>query len=71
MFQLDDTAASFHLPLHRYFSVFLRHAVKYHDFTLAELMPDQELLTLMMQHPLRVQVGTIAIIFPSNHTLPH
>ena len=57
--QLDDKKASFHLPLHRYFSVFLRHAVKYHGFGLDELLPDTDMLTLMMQHPLRVQVGKL------------
>ena len=48
--------ASFHLPLHRYFSVFLRQAIKYQGFTLKELLPDQETLKLLAMHPLRVQV---------------
>ena len=56
-FQLDPKRASFHLPLHRYFSVFVRQAVMAQDFTLEQLLPDTEFLTLLMQHPLRVQVG--------------
>ena len=56
-FQNDPYKASFHIPLHRYFAVFVRQVVKCQGFTLQELLPDNEMLTLMMQHPLRVQVG--------------
>jgi len=57
-FQTDPQKASFHLPLHRYFSVFLRQAVKYQGFTLKELLPESFMLSLLIMHPLRVQVGT-------------
>ena len=57
IFQNDPYKASFHIPLHRYFAVFVRQVVKCQGFTLQELLPDNEMLTLMMQHPLRVQVG--------------
>ncbi len=56
-FQIDPLKASFHIPLHRYYAVFLRQAVKAQGFALRELLPDNDMLTLMMQHPLRVQVG--------------
>ena len=58
-FQMDTRKASFHIPLHRYFSVFLRQAVKAQNFTLKQLLPDPEFLTLLMQHPLRVQVSAL------------
>ena len=58
-FQTDPQKASFHLPLHRYFSVFLRQAVKYQGFTLKELLPEPFMLSLLMMHPLRIQVSSI------------
>ena len=58
-FQTDPQKASFHLPLHRYFSVFLRQAVKYQGFTLKELLPEPFMLSLLMMHPLRIQVSNI------------
>ncbi len=57
LLQIDPLKASFHIPLHRYYAVFLRQAVKAQDFPLRQLLPDSRMLTLMMQHPLRVQVG--------------
>ena len=36
--QSDDKKFSFHYPLHRYFSVFLRQAVEYQGFALKEGM---------------------------------
>ena len=62
-FQTDPQKASFHLPLHRYFSVFLRQAVKYQGFTLKELLPEPFMLSLLMMHPLRIQVGKFKITF--------
>ena len=55
--QVDRLKVSFHLPLHRYFSVFVRQAVKLQGFSLAELLPDRDTLHLMMMHPLRVQAA--------------
>ena len=56
MFQIDPQKVSFHLPLHRYFSVFLRQAVKHQGFSLKELLPHPYMISLLMMHPLRVQV---------------
>jgi hypothetical protein len=38
--------------------VFLRQAVSFQGFRLNSLLPDTETLTLIMQHPLRAQVGS-------------
>jgi len=62
LFQIDPLKASFHIPLHRYFAVFLRQAVKSQGFTLQELLPDNDFLTRMMQHPLRVQVNYLLFV---------
>ena len=64
-FQIDEFKASFHIPLHRYFAVFLRQAVKNQGFTLKDLLPDPVMLALMMLHPLKVQVGPNTYIFGS------
>ena len=62
--------ASFHIPLHRYYAVFLRQAVKYQGLALRDLVPDTETLMLMMQHPLRVQtVRTEARMSQENFNL--
>jgi E3 ubiquitin-protein ligase UBR3 len=53
----DLYKVSFHFPLHRYFSVFLRQAVEYQGFGLTELLPDPRTLSLLMQHPLRCQTA--------------
>jgi len=60
--QVDRLKVSFHLPLHRYFSVFVRQAVKLQGFSLAELLPDRDTLHLMMMHPLRVQAAFYEIM---------
>ncbi len=59
---IDPLKASFHLPLHRYYAVFLRQAVKAQGFPLRQLLPDSRMLTLMMQHPLRVQTAFYEIM---------
>ena len=59
LFQSHPDKASFHIPLHRYFSIFLRQAIKYQGFTLKELLPEQDMLKLLAAHPLRVQVGLV------------
>lgn len=60
--QIDALKTSFHLPLHRYFSVFVRQAVKQQGFSLAELLPDSQTLHLMMMHPLRAQAAFYEIM---------
>nr|CAD7573224.1 unnamed protein product [Timema californicum] len=53
----DSMQVSFHLPLHRYFSVFMCQAIKQQGLSLQEILPPRDVLTLIMMHPLRVQVG--------------
>lgn len=57
IFQSDRLQVSFHLPLHRYFAVFMCRAAKQQGVTLHELLPSTEMLHLLMMHPLRVQVS--------------
>ncbi|XP_015603280.1 E3 ubiquitin-protein ligase Ubr3 isoform X2 [Cephus cinctus] len=58
----DSLQVSFHLPLHRYFAVFLCRAVRLQGATLHELLPPTDMLHLMMMHPLRVQVAFYEIL---------
>lgn len=54
---------TFHLPLHRYYSVFLRHAVENQHLTLSELLPDnEEHIKLLLAHPLQIQVNFYEIL---------
>ena len=62
LFQHDDHKVSFHYPLHRYFSIFLRQAVEYQGFALSELLPDPRTLSLLMQHPLSCQTAFYEIM---------
>ncbi|XP_044253038.1 E3 ubiquitin-protein ligase Ubr3 [Tribolium madens] len=58
----DNLQVSFHLPLHRYFSVFLCQAVSKQGITLDEVLPSNEELMVMIMHPLRVQVAFYEIL---------
>lgn len=49
--------ASFHFPLHRYLAAFISQAVKLMGIKLTDVLPSAELLSLLMIHPLRVQVS--------------
>lgn len=60
--QLDEDQLSFHLPLHRYLSVFLYQAVRNQGLSLHELLPNPKELRAIIQHPLRVQAGYYEII---------
>lgn len=51
--------ASFHFPLHRYLAAFTCQAVKCMGMSLKNILPSTNLLTLLMIHPLRVQVSAI------------
>ncbi|XP_076675053.1 ubr3 ubiquitin ligase isoform X2 [Andrena cerasifolii] len=53
----DSLQVSFHLPLHRYFAVFMCQAVRQQGATLNHLLPPTDMLHLLMMHPLRVQVA--------------
>ncbi|XP_077515931.1 ubr3 ubiquitin ligase isoform X2 [Amblyomma americanum] len=48
---------SFHLPLHRYYAVFLCQAVTRQGATLVELLPDKDTLRALMAHPLQAMVA--------------
>ncbi|GLG92566.1 Uncharacterized protein GBIM_00221 [Gryllus bimaculatus] len=52
----DELQVSFHLPLHRYLSVFMCQAVRQQGVPLREVLPPRDLLALIMMHPLRVQL---------------
>ncbi|XP_023317565.1 E3 ubiquitin-protein ligase Ubr3 isoform X3 [Trichogramma pretiosum] len=58
----DSLQVSFHLPLHRYYAVFLCQAIRQKCATLNELLPSTETLHLLMMHPLRVQVAFYEIL---------
>uniref|UniRef100_A0A8C3D924 E3 ubiquitin-protein ligase n=1 Tax=Corvus moneduloides TaxID=1196302 RepID=A0A8C3D924_CORMO len=48
---------TFHLPLHRYFAMFLSKAVKCQELDLDTILPDQEMLMKLMIHPLQIQAS--------------
>ncbi|XP_011608165.2 E3 ubiquitin-protein ligase ubr3 isoform X3 [Takifugu rubripes] len=55
---IDEPApnqVTFHLPLHRYYAMFLSKAVKCQGLDLDSLLPDQEMLMKIMVHPLQIQ----------------
>ncbi|XP_043683976.1 E3 ubiquitin-protein ligase Ubr3 isoform X1 [Vespula pensylvanica] len=58
----DSLQVSFHLPLHRYFAVFMCQAVRQQGVTLQDLLPPTDMLHLLMMHPLRVQVAFSEIL---------
>ncbi|XP_049861948.1 E3 ubiquitin-protein ligase Ubr3 isoform X1 [Schistocerca gregaria] len=58
----DGLQVSFHLPLHRYLSVFMCQAIRLQGLTLREVLPPPDLLSLIMMHPLRVQVAFYEIL---------
>uniref|UniRef100_A0A665VIU1 E3 ubiquitin-protein ligase n=1 Tax=Echeneis naucrates TaxID=173247 RepID=A0A665VIU1_ECHNA len=55
---IDEPApnqVTFHLPLHRYYAMFLSKAIKCQGLDLDSLLPDQEMLMKIMVHPLQIQ----------------
>uniref|UniRef100_A0A8D3BKT2 E3 ubiquitin-protein ligase n=1 Tax=Scophthalmus maximus TaxID=52904 RepID=A0A8D3BKT2_SCOMX len=48
---------TFHLPLHRYYAMFLSKAIKCQGLDLDSLLPDQEMLMKIMVHPLQIQAS--------------
>lgn len=58
----DELQVSFHLPLHRYLSVFMCQAVRQQGVPLREVLPPRDTLALVMMHPLRVQVAFYEIL---------
>lgn len=55
--------ASFHYPLHRYLAALVSQSVKTMGINMSDVLPSTELLTLLMMHPLRVQVSVVFNIF--------
>ncbi|KAJ9584382.1 hypothetical protein L9F63_021276, partial [Diploptera punctata] len=58
----DSLQVSFHLPLHRYLSVFMCQAIKHQGLSLKDVLPSRNMLMLIMMHPLRVQVAFYEIL---------
>uniref|UniRef100_A0A8C8SJE6 E3 ubiquitin-protein ligase n=1 Tax=Pelusios castaneus TaxID=367368 RepID=A0A8C8SJE6_9SAUR len=48
---------TFHLPLHRYYAMFLSKAIKCQELDLDSILPDQEMLMKLMIHPLQIQAS--------------
>uniref|UniRef100_A0A671YUC6 E3 ubiquitin-protein ligase n=1 Tax=Sparus aurata TaxID=8175 RepID=A0A671YUC6_SPAAU len=55
LLQPAPNQVTFHLPLHRYYAMFLSKAVKCQGLDLDSLLPDQEMLMKIMVHPLQIQ----------------
>lgn len=54
---------TFHIPLHRYYSIFLHHGVAYQNLSLDALLPPTEAqLQLYIAHPLQVLIGFFEIL---------
>ena len=62
LLQPNPMQVSFHLPLHRYFAVFVSQAVQNQGQDLAELLPSNEFLQMALIHPLQLQVGRLACL---------
>ncbi|XP_060521351.1 E3 ubiquitin-protein ligase Ubr3 [Cylas formicarius] len=59
----DGMQVSFHLPLHRYLAVFLCQGVAKQGLRVEEILPSSDaMLTLLIMHPLRVQVAFYEIL---------
>jgi E3 ubiquitin-protein ligase UBR3 len=55
-FQPNPLQVSFHLPLHRYFSLFTSQAMRLLEIPLDTILPNTDMLKLLMTHPLQIQV---------------
>ena len=55
--------ATFHIPLHRYYSIFMQHAASNQSVPLAQLLPSSEAkLKLYLAHPLQVMISFYEIL---------
>ncbi|XP_054716089.1 E3 ubiquitin-protein ligase ubr3-like [Uloborus diversus] len=54
---INPFQVSFHLPLHRCFVSFLGQAVRHQGGSLDDLLPDENVLKLLIMHPLQAQVA--------------
>lgn len=54
---------TFHIPLHRYYSIFLRNGVAHQGLHLDELLPSaEEQIKLLLAHPLQIQINFYEIL---------
>lgn len=54
---------TFHIPLHRYYSIFLRNGVAFQGLPLVELLPaNEEQIKLLLAHPLQIQINFYEIL---------
>lgn len=54
---------TFHIPLHRYYSIFLRNGVEFQKLNLDELLPsNEEQIKLLLAHPLQIQINFYEIL---------
>ena len=54
---------TFHIPLHRYYSIFLRNGVAHQGLHLDELLPaNEEQIKLLLAHPLQIQINFYEIL---------
>ena len=60
--QSNPLQVSFHLPLHRYFAVFLSQAVQTFNVSLDEVLPPADVMQMLMTHPLQLQVIECSIL---------
>lgn len=55
--------ATFHIPLHRYYAIFLHHATSVQGIPLSDLLPSSEIkLRLYLAHPLQVLISFYEIL---------
>ncbi|UXI22783.1 hypothetical protein NH340_JMT08726 [Sarcoptes scabiei] len=60
---LDLERCTFHLPLHRYFSIFMKQAICVHNMPIEELLPrNRDRLLKIMAHPAQTLMATYQII---------
>ena len=54
---------TFHIPLHRYYSIFLRNGVEFQNLNLDELLSsNEEQIKLLLAHPLQIQINFYEIL---------
>lgn len=58
----DPNQATFHIPLHRYYSILLHHGVHYQGLSIKDLLPDKHLLKAYLAYPLQVQIAFYQIL---------
>ncbi|RWS04809.1 E3 ubiquitin-protein ligase UBR3-like protein [Dinothrombium tinctorium] len=55
--------STFHIPLHRYYAIFMHHGVQHQGLRLQNMLPsDEAKLKLYLAHPLQVQISFYEIL---------